>query len=115
MQLMLSTYIFYTERIHDALNFSLNTSLYKIRDFARLGQSNQPYSISLWIQPKILQEAPLLHLSSQSDAKSLSARSGSSYDSNMIAHSGTFQGLIVELHVYVKELTQDHIDALGNP
>ncbi|CAF0876373.1 unnamed protein product [Adineta steineri] len=182
-------------RINDAVNFSLNTSLYKIGGFIRLGQSEQPYSVALWVRPKILQEAPLVHLSAQSDgqgwcidmlgflvdgqtvarcwqlspvivsglvlpidvwthvttaysptiglqiyingtlinqsspfsysasdqnnyitlANSLSAQSGSACASSMIAQSGVFHGLIDELRVYTKALSQDDIDALANP
>jgi len=30
-----------------------------------LGQPNAPYSVALWVQPKVVHEAPLVHLSSQ--------------------------------------------------
>jgi hypothetical protein len=35
----------------------------------QLGQSNIPYSVALWIRPKSVGEAPLVHLSSQSDGR----------------------------------------------
>ncbi|CAF1113424.1 unnamed protein product [Adineta ricciae] len=56
-------------RINQALNFSSNTSLYKIEGFTPLGQSNQPYSVSLWTQPATIQEASLIHLSAQNDGQ----------------------------------------------
>ncbi len=46
---------------------------------------------------------------------SLLAQSGSACDPNMIAHVGTFDGLIDELGVYTRALSADDIYALANP
>jgi hypothetical protein len=48
-------------------------------------------------------------------ANSILAQQGTSCDSDMIAHTGTFQGLIDELRVYARQLTADDVYALANP
>ncbi len=48
-------------------------------------------------------------------ANSILAQQGTSCDTNMIAHTGTFSGSIDELRVYSRALSQDDIYALANP
>ena len=48
-------------------------------------------------------------------ANSLNGVQGGTCNSYMIAHSGTFPGVIDELRVYARELTADEAYALANP
>ncbi|CAF2055693.1 unnamed protein product [Rotaria magnacalcarata] len=182
-------------RINEALSFYSNSSLYEIADFVQLGQTNSAYSVTLWVQPFTLSEAPLVHLSQTSigqnwcidmlgflsngqlvcrswagspmiingsvlpintwthvattysstiglqlyingalingtPAFSFSASGASMYltlvnsllgvqggscNTYMIAHTGTFKGLIDEFRVYARQLSADDIYALANP
>ncbi len=77
---------------------------------------SQSIGLQLYINGTLIDETPSFSYSASSAinyitlANSLTAQSSSSsYDSNMIAHAGTFEGLIDEFCVYARVLSANDV------
>ncbi|CAF1020617.1 unnamed protein product [Didymodactylos carnosus] len=53
-------------KVGQALKFNVSSAYLQAYGFLQLGQSNQPYSIAMWVNPTSIQGGSLLHISTNS-------------------------------------------------